>query len=113
MPNTYVTPSGTTVGSQATGTTVAQKTVATSTSPAVAMAADPTRKYLRFTNNDSSITIYLGGNTNLVAGNSANANGGIALKALDSYEVPREYAGQLWWAVSASATPVLGVLSGT
>lgn len=108
----YITPNGSTVGSQATGTTATNKTVATSTSAAEVMTASTTRKYLRFTNNDATITIYIG-DSNLVTGASANAHGGIALKALDSYVVPPEYAGQSWWAVSVSSTPVLGILSGT
>jgi hypothetical protein len=74
--------------------------VATSTTAAIATAADTTRIAVMFQNKDASITIYLGNS-------DVASNKGIALAAGQTYVDDR--SSDAWYARSASGTPALGV----
>jgi len=74
--------------------------VATSTTAAVATAADTTRIAVMFQNKDASITIYLGNS-------DVASNKGISLAAGQTYVDDR--SSSAWYARSASGTPSLGV----
>lgn len=74
--------------------------VATSTTAAVATAADTTRIAVMFQNKDASITIYLGNS-------DVASTKGISLAAGQTYVDDR--SSSAWYARSASGTPSLGV----
>lgn len=74
--------------------------VATSTTAAVATAADTSRIAVLFQNKDASITIYLGNS-------DVASNKGISLAAGQTFMDDR--SSTAWYARSASGTPSLGV----